>query len=255
MSQEIRDLLKDYDIESVEIADITYPASFHCDPPHPWRLLVLPGDNIMELMEETLDEHESLPAFVQHSMEKVSSLSFADSLRHSLEWLFASNALPAAYPPLEQLSATQLYEAYRELENTPYLNETPIRSKQVVPVPDSDWAEARQEDGAFWLTLPEGSEYKAALIIPMGGYNECPLPVDQATVFREWQQQYGAIPIAVNDSTWILQAQHLPRTDGNAIELARQHVLFCPYVLEGFESIGEYADYLKQHPIWYFFWD
>jgi hypothetical protein len=31
--------------------------------------------------------------------------------------------------------------------------------------------------------------------------------------------------------------------------------MFCQYVLESFDSIGQYADYLMKQEIWYFWWD
>ncbi|WP_407668012.1 DUF4253 domain-containing protein [Paenibacillus wulumuqiensis] len=37
--------------------------------------------------------------------------------------------------------------------------------------------------------------------------------------------------------------------------MVKQHMLFCPYVLELFDTIGEYASYLNQQDIWYFWWD
>lgn len=259
MSQDLLDQLEDYETETVEIAEIVYPAPPHPQSPQAHRLLVLTGENLLELMEEVIDEHESLSNYVQQMAAQTSSLSLADGLRRSLSWLWEYNELPASFQPLEKLSATQLYEAYRQLQQSEQplamLNETITPTAHVAPIPDMDWAESQQEDGAFWLTLPQGREYEAALIIPMGGYNECPLPVYQAAIFRQWQEQYGAIPIAVNESTWILHSQHLPLTDKDALELARQHVLFCQYVLESFETIGEYASYLKQQHIWYFWWD
>ncbi|MEW4372514.1 DUF4253 domain-containing protein [Paenibacillus kandeliae] len=259
MSQNIRDLLEDYQTEPVIISELVYPAPPQPEASQMHRLLVLAGDNLLELMEEIVDEHESLSHYVQQSAEQAASLSLADGLRRSLAWLFEYNELPASFQPLEKLSAAQLYEAYRQLQQSeqplPMLDETITETTQMLPVPDADWAESRQENGAFWLTLPVEREYEAPLMIPMGGYNECPLPTCQAAIFRVWQEQYGAIPIAVNESTWVLEVQHLPLTDADALELAREHVLFCPYVLESFETIGEYAGYLKHHTIWYFWWD
>ncbi|WP_458119809.1 DUF4253 domain-containing protein [Paenibacillus sp. Z6-24] len=40
-----------------------------------------------------------------------------------------------------------------------------------------------------------------------------------------------------------------------ALQLAKQHMLFSPYVPEPFDTIGKYASYLKQQDIWYFWWD
>ncbi len=255
MNQDMRSLLQGYETEPVKISEITYPAPYR--DAH-W-LLVIPSENLLELMEEAAEEENSFGATVQKAIAESEQLTLADGLRRSIAWLLEYNDLPAEYQPLEKLSAEQLYAAYRQLqdegEELEMLDEQLVATERQLPVPDADWAEYRQEDGAFWLKLPQGREYEAPALIPMGGYNECPMPEVQTVVFREWQQQYGALPVAVSDSTWIVRNNRLPQTDEEALLIARQHVLFCPYVLENFDTIGEYASYLKEQDIWYFWWD
>ncbi len=255
MNQDMRSLLHHYETIPVKTSDITYPAP--ADDAH--LLLVIPSENLLEMMEEVAEEHDSFDASVQKSIAASEDLSLADGLRRSISWLLEYNELPAEYQPLEKLSVDKLYAAYRLLQDSEepldMLDEQMVATERTLPVPDANWAEYRQEDGAFWLKLPEGREYEAPVIIPMGGYNECPMPEVQTAIFREWQRQYGAYPIAVSESTWIVRADRRPQTDADALAIARQHVLFCPYVLESFDTIGEYASYLQQQDIWYFWWD
>ncbi|WPP40782.1 DUF4253 domain-containing protein [Paenibacillus hunanensis] len=255
MNQDMRSLLRDYETTPVEINEITYPAPQSAGH----SLLVIPSENLLEMMEETAEEEDSFDATVQKNIAESAQLTLADGLRRSIAWLLEYNELPAEYQPLEKLSTDQLYAAYRLLQESEepldMLDEEMVATEHHLPVPDANWAEYRQEDGAFWLKLPQGREYEAPIIIPMGGYNECPMPEIQATVFRAWQQQYDALPIAVSESTWILRTGRRPETDADALILARQHLLFCPYVLESFDTLGEYASYLKQQDIWYFWWD
>ncbi|MFD1884166.1 DUF4253 domain-containing protein [Paenibacillus wenxiniae] len=255
MNQDMRSLLHHYETIPVHIGDITYPAPFEAEH---W-LLVIPSENLLEMMEETAEENDSFDATVQKNVAESESLTLADGLRRSIAWLLEYNELPAEYQPLEKLSTDQLYAAYRLLQESEepleLLDEQMVTTERTLPVPDAHWAEYRQEDGAFWLKLPQGREYEAPVIIPMGGYNECPMPEVQSAILRHWQQQYGAYPIAVSDSTWIVRTDRLLQTDADALVVARQHVLFCPYVLENFDTLGEYASYLKQHDIWYFWWD
>jgi len=255
MNEVMLQWLKAYPTQTVEPADVIYRE----EPDGTHRLLVLPNDNIEEHMEEAIDTAQSTTEYVSRQSAEADTLSLTQALARCMAWLLESSELPANYQPLTSLSTAELYEAYRylaELEGPrDDLDEQLIATDKTLPAPDASWTEERAEDGALWLTLPQGQEYYAPLIIPMGGFNECPEPLLQSAVFREWQQQYHAMPIAVNDSTWILRAPQRPQTDEQALNLAREHTLFCPYVLEGFDTIGEYASYLKQRNIWYFWWD
>ncbi|WP_017812800.1 DUF4253 domain-containing protein [Paenibacillus shenyangensis] len=255
MSEQMLEWLENYETETIQPENVIYPDASHTGQ---HRLLVLPNDNIEELIEDVIGEKASLADYVEQSAA-ADTLPLTEALRRAMTWLWESSELPENYQPLEKLSMDELFAAYRHLAEADgaldYFKEQIIAGDKTLPVPDAAWASDRAEDGAIWLTLPQGQEYHAPLIIPMGGFNECPLPTLQSAVFREWQQQYGAIPIAVNDSTWILRAQRRPQTDEQALELAKQHMLFCNYVLEDFETIGSYAGYLKQQDIWYFWWD
>lgn len=91
--------------------------------------------------------------------------------------------------------------------------------------------------------------------VPMGGYNECPLPVYQSVIFRHFQQQYGANILAVTGDTWVLQASRRPQTAEEALQLAKEHFIFCQYVLEDQPTLGHYADSLLKQDVWYFWWD
>ncbi|WP_431809319.1 DUF4253 domain-containing protein [Brevibacillus agri] len=98
---------------------------------------------------------------------------------------------------------------------------------------DQAWVEQRIEEGdsLVVLNLPQERGYEAPLWVPMGGYNECPLPVYQSVIFRHFQQQYGANILAVTGDTWVLQASRRPQTAEEALQLAKEHFIFCQYVL------------------------
>ncbi|RKN86389.1 DUF4253 domain-containing protein [Paenibacillus ginsengarvi] len=120
---------------------------------------------------------------------------------------------------------------------------------------DLSWIADREEDGLLLLTLPAGESQYAPLIVPMGGFNECPQPLEQAVLFRHWQEEYGMVPLVVTQDTWVVRVSERPATDAAALQLAKEHFLFCQYVLETFDSIGQYASYLRRHDIWMFWWD
>ena len=109
-----------------------------------------------------------------------------------------------------------------------------------------------EDEQVILLTLPAEAGYEAPLWVPMGGYNECPLPEHQSVIFKHFQQTYQIKIVAVSEDTWILQAGKRPRTFDEALRLAKEHFIFCQYVMDGFPTLGHYADYLMKHDIWYF---
>jgi len=49
--------------------------------------------------------------------------------------------------------------------------------------------------------IPTLNPWEVAAWIPMGGFNDCPSPAEQVTVFKYWYEQYGAYPATVTYST------------------------------------------------------
>ncbi|PGZ93518.1 hypothetical protein COE51_23680 [Bacillus pseudomycoides] len=82
-----------------------------------------------------------------------------------------------------------------------------------------------------------------------------PLPLYQSLIFKHWQDQYEITLLAVSDDTWIVQAGKCPETQEEALRLAKDHFIYCHYVLESYPTLGHYTDYLMKHDVWYFWWD
>lgn len=90
----------------------------------------------------------------------------------------------------------------------------------------------------------------------MGGFNSCPLPEEQAAVFRYWNEKYGAIPAAVSRDIWELYVPN-PVTDKQTVmELAIEMYNFCNDIVDqGVGTIGALAGMITGLNIWYFWWD
>ncbi len=257
MSEMVLGLLQDYKIAVVQAEQIQYPIQasqgLH-------RVLVVAGDNIEEMLEEAADGEDSIRNYVEKQLTRAESLSATDVFKKVVADSLADSGLPANDHEQDDLRST--YKAYADLwaEQPELVDEQLVNGEEEGSVlqnslPDAAWAERNEEDGLLLLDLPEADAWTAPLIIPMGGYNDCPQPAEQAIVFRDWQKRYGAVPTAVSEDSWLLRASRLPESDEEALELAREHFMFCSYVLEGFASIGAYAAYLKRSSNWSFWWD
>lgn len=257
MSEMVLGLLQEYEVMAVQAEQIQYPIQasqgLH-------RVLVVTGDNIEEMLEEVADGEDSIRTYVEEQFIQAESLSTSDVLKKLVANSLVDSGLPTVDDKHDDLHAT--YKAYAALwaEQPELVDEQLIHGEEENSVlqnslPDAAWVERNEEDGLLLLDLPEADAWTAPLLIPMGGYNECPQPLEQAVLFRDWQKRYGAVPTAVTQDSWLLRASRLPESDEEALELAREHFIFCSYVPEGFASIGAYAAYLKRNSNWSFWWD
>ncbi len=105
--------------------------------------------------------------------------------------------------------------------------------------------------------LPTDKPWEVPLLVPFGGWNECPDNADMAAVLKKWYESFGAVPAAItHDTLELVLPKAVPRDE--ATMLAREHFLFCPdRVDQCTESgtIGELAGDLSVSTVWYFWWD
>jgi hypothetical protein len=107
--------------------------------------------------------------------------------------------------------------------------------------------------------IPAKNPWELAAWVPMGGYNNCPSPIEQVAVFRYWYEKYGAIPGVVSHDEWEFELTKPPLTDADAETLAEEHFAFCEDRVvqagEDCDSIRALASALKGSTAWYFWWD
>ncbi|UIO43866.1 DUF4253 domain-containing protein [Brevibacillus brevis] len=253
MVEELSNYLKECDIEVVAAEDFTVPATK--EDKH--SILVLPSYNILEMIEEAVDEEGSLSDYVHKQLEEVHGLSVEDVFRRIVKSRLLYTDIESELKSLEGKNFEGIYQAYSLIwEGDELLNEQLSETETESFLISEKWVQDRlQDDALIVLELPKASGYEAPLWVPMGGYNECPLPVYQSVIVKHWQEAYGIKILAVTEDTWIFQAGSRPQTYEEAIKLAKEHFIFCQYVLDEFPSLGHYADYLMKQDVWHFWWD
>lgn len=105
--------------------------------------------------------------------------------------------------------------------------------------------------------VPVEYSYQLPIYIPMGGFNDCPSPVEQAAIFKYWYDLYGAEPYFVSYDVWELFLK-TPITDmSTCIDIAKQQYMFCTDIIEQsmYPTIKGLASQLINSNIWYFWWD
>lgn len=115
--------------------------------------------------------------------------------------------------------------------------------------------DAGMAEEALLYLIPDKECWKLPLWFPMGGFNECPTPEEQAAVFKKWHEEYGAVPYYVSEDTWKLRVERLPsRRDIH--RLAKEQLLFCIDLLALFPGgIKQLEEHLLKSDVWTFWWD
>jgi hypothetical protein len=104
--------------------------------------------------------------------------------------------------------------------------------------------------------IPTDNPWEVAAWVPMGGFNECPMPEEQVAVFKYWYEKYGAIPALVTTDVWEFFVENPPRTQEESELLAWEQFAFCgDIVLQGVGTVNSLAGTLINSSVWYFWWD
>lgn len=109
--------------------------------------------------------------------------------------------------------------------------------------------------------IPTDKPWELAAWIPMGGFNDCPMPEKQVAIMKYWYKKHQVIPSIVSFNTWEFtvlsydEAGGFPIKDKDeAVNLAIEHAAFCQDVTND-ETIGDLAGGLSRSKVWHFWWD
>jgi len=259
VGEQVRDWLQEYGARIAALEEMTLP--LRAEEGH-FPLLICSSENIEEMMEAAADGEASIEAYVREQTSAAETRSARQVLRDLADGALAAlgeeigerddeSDLNASY----QAYISQWEEGIAMFDENMGAEEGEGSVVEAAARPDSAWIERHEEGELLLLELPAADAWKAPLIVPMGGYNDCPQPLEQAVLFRDWQRRFGAVPAAVTQDTWLLRVGHRPQTHEEALNLAKEHFIFCQYVLESFETIGQYAEHLQHADTWEFWWD
>jgi len=99
-----------------------------------------------------------------------------------------------------------------------------------------------------WTTVPARLRY--------GGWNACPLPEYHVAALRSWRDRYGAELIGMSFDSIDLRVTHRPQSRGEALELAREHYIYCNDIVDqSLGTLSALAACLMANNWWEFWWD
>jgi len=93
-------------------------------------------------------------------------------------------------------------------------------------------------------------------VIDLGGWNECPCPVEHCAFHRSWQERFGAEITGMSGDTVECLVRNPPRDRQTALGLAWEQYWYCNDIVDqGCGSISKLAATLLNSPYWFFWWD
>ncbi|WP_158607824.1 DUF4253 domain-containing protein [Nocardia panacis] len=169
------------------------------------------------------------------------------------------------YTPVEKIDALDPYEVLRELwpsESESVYAEIPSQWLHLAPE-DTDVGPAARE---LARSLGFGTLRLIGLVPTTSGADALtlcgwhgPLNLTDSTeaisaVVRSWEQRFGAQVVMIGLDTLHLSVAAPPTSHAQALEIAAEHLAFCPDNFD-FGTLDDYATKLIGQTRWNFWWD
>jgi Domain of unknown function (DUF4253) len=99
-----------------------------------------------------------------------------------------------------------------------------------------------------WTTVPAHLRW--------GGWNACPRAEFHVAALRSWRDRFGAELIGLSSDRMDLRVERRPDTREQALELAREHYVYCNDIVDqGEGTLSNLAACLFADNWWNFWWD
>lgn len=205
-------------------------------------------ENALQRFNQLKEEQESVPVVIVatedlafHISEQYSASD--DIANQRQEWLEQS----------KQLDGKALLDEWfceEDMEEEDFDGDTQPEPDISLPIP------LFRDYQVLIAQIPTDDPAEVPIFLPMGGFNLCPTPPEQAAIFRYWHATYGAVPYAVSFDSWVLLASNQQMDREQARMLAREHFAFCEELYTmGEIGPAEYAAMIRNAQAWYFWWD
>ena len=122
--------------------------------------------------------------------------------------------------------------------------------------PGTYGAAARELEGHLGLVATTRPADVVAAIGWQGWANYDLVPGEMATVFRSWEERFGAVLIGLGFDTLTFGVARPARNLDEALRIGAEHLAICPdNIWQGVGSVKEYAAELVGARTWPFWWD
>lgn len=117
--------------------------------------------------------------------------------------------------------------------------------------------ETKLKENLIIIKLPINNKpYEALAWLPMGGFNDCPMPSQMVAMAKHWFEKYGAIPAVITNDVVEFFVPQVIEDKETLIDLGMEQFFFCIDIVEqGVGSVEELIKTLYKSKQWYFWWD
>jgi hypothetical protein len=118
------------------------------------------------------------------------------------------------------------------------------------------WETGRPPEVVYITILPTKNAWEAPAYLRFGHWNANPPPDIHAAAFRNWAEDFGAVPVVMQSDIIEMYVTSPPTGREAASALARQHYIYCSDIVDqGVGDMSVLAAILDQGRFWYFWWD
>ncbi len=202
-------------------------------------LIIVVSDNLTDMTEFLCEE------FNEISPETIIAKRRKETIRQSLE-INVNDFFICAKDELSEIFEDEEYDNIGEFEGEGGINTFSGFSNY----------KGQLEKEIIIANIPTDKPWELPIYVPMGGFNSCPTPEEQAAVFKYWYDKYGAYPACVTYDSWEMFCERPVKDERSAMDLANEMYLFCNDIVDqGTETIGRLAGSLINSSVWFFWWD
>jgi hypothetical protein len=133
-------------------------------------------------------------------------------------------------------------------------------------LPQGPWDEGARGELEFRIPLQHRSQFHVGLVptrlgwqtpayLRFGAWGACPSPGENVALLKYWEEHYGAGVVGLAGDMMELRVARPPHTEDAALDLAKQHYLYCPDIVTlGTKTVQRLAASLLDSTVWSFAW-
>jgi Domain of unknown function (DUF4253) len=190
--------------------------------------VIIGDDDDLERLSESMELHDDNPALIIAAANELGGSSALQSIREREPDLFES-VERGVWPS--------------NIAHQSFVSHTDILTR-------------KPKAQLYIAHLPTVQSHEALAYLKYGGWNECPPPVEQVAIHKMWSDRYGAEVVFATGDVIECRVGKPPTIVEHAFELAEQQFVYCTdIVFQGVQTMSALAACLKNHDVWYFWWD
>jgi hypothetical protein len=224
-----------------------------------WPVLLGDMEELERIQENLEDFEDQATADLLQEAEAIDPLvwlaerhqDLIERLEKARDFTAPGSEKPASAFPVEQLLAQE--KAFRGIPRGTWPSGDRAAHEFSIPFDMSSHKPLRR---VYIGLVPTDIDWQVPAFLKFGGFNRCPEPSEHVALLRHWEELYDAELVGMTRSVIEMSVARPPTTRKEALELAKQHYLYCPDTVDqGTKTLDALAATLLGGTVWSFWWD